>query len=180
MYCAILSVWTWSLFQFVFVTTSVKELPKLEDKNELERETLPEDAAANCHQSNSRNKESSVEITEIGGEAQTKLQAVVDTKKEIRQKSRKCIRNFSFDHFCFYNESWSLVLGIIFQDGPFLVMRLLIMIHLGFIEGNVLFFTSKNILIISLIIYRIRVIYKIEKNEWIEHMNKYHQKINSK
>ena len=72
--------------------------------------------------------------------------------------------------FCFYNEIWAIILSIVFQDGPFFVVRMVILTYYHVITHMNLFFTAKNIFVIFLLVNRIRVIVKTERRPWLEHM----------
>ncbi|XP_071960152.1 transmembrane protein 26-like isoform X2 [Antedon mediterranea] len=59
-------------------------------------------------------------------------------------------------------EVWGIVVTIIMQDGPFLSMRLYLLVHLRVINQMMIFFTFKNILVMLLQLYRLLVLY-VEK-----------------
>ncbi|XP_033120027.1 uncharacterized protein LOC117119346 isoform X2 [Anneissia japonica] len=59
-------------------------------------------------------------------------------------------------------EVWGIVATIIMQDGPFLSMRLYLLIHLNVVNQMMIFFTFKNVLVMLLQLYRLLVLY-IEK-----------------
>ena len=75
-----------------------------------------------------------------------------------------------FNCFIFYNETWAIIMSILFQDGPFLVVRLILLIKYQIITQSNLFFTIKNIFVICLLLNRIRVIYARERQPWLEDM----------
>ena len=91
---------------------------------------------------------------------------VIDTYNDADQAkyitAEKSRGNFS-NYFCFPNEIWPLFLSIVFQDVPFLVARLYIMIVIGFVDYNIIYFTTKNILVIFLVINRMRIFCFSEK-----------------
>ncbi|XP_061114794.1 transmembrane protein 26 [Conger conger] len=60
----------------------------------------------------------------------------------------------------FSSEVLNLLLVIVLQDGPFLVFRLYLMLHVTVLNQLMLFFTCKNILVVLLEFYRIQVIWK--------------------
>lgn len=72
--------------------------------------------------------------------------------------------------FCYYNEIWGMVLSLAFQDGPFLITRLVIMFHYKVVSHMTVFFTFKNIVTIVLVLNRIRVVVLEERKPWKEHM----------
>ena len=206
MYCALLSVWTWSLLQFTFVNSSVKELPEEDEKSPTDLKAVltsqqeehqlhvaeandtqvntatkvQNDSSNDKLPNNNQNTLHEEEPMEEGDEIQTGSEIIskIAPKTDLYEikfsdiqetKSGRC------DCFCFYNETWSLVFEIIFQDGPFLIARVLIMVIVGFFGGNVLFFTLKNALVILLIVYRIKVIRRDEKTQWLDHIKNHLQ-----
>ncbi|XP_002126839.2 transmembrane protein 26 [Ciona intestinalis] len=78
-----------------------------------------------------------------------------------------------FDCFCCYTEIWGMVMSILFQDGPFLILRLFIMLHYKVVTHMNVFFTCKNVLVIILLLNRIRVIFLEERKPWKSCMKKY-------
>ncbi|XP_032807916.2 transmembrane protein 26 [Petromyzon marinus] len=56
---------------------------------------------------------------------------------------------------------WAIVISVFIQDGPFLVVRLLLLIHFGVLDQMqmLIFFTIKNVLVLMLQAYRLVVIY---------------------
>ena len=70
------------------------------------------------------------------------------------------------NHYCFYNEIWALRLTMVFQDIPFLFIRLAILIHYRFFSATNIFFTLKNICVIALSWNRIRAIKKAARRSW--------------
>ncbi|XP_071962225.1 transmembrane protein 26-like [Antedon mediterranea] len=59
---------------------------------------------------------------------------------------------------CCENEIWALSITLLMQDGPFLVMRLYLLIHHNVVNQMMIFFTCKNILVIMLQAYRILIV----------------------
>ncbi|XP_017285009.1 transmembrane protein 26 [Kryptolebias marmoratus] len=53
---------------------------------------------------------------------------------------------------------WSIVETVFIHDGPFLVVRLTVMIYFGVIHQMIVFFTFKNFLVVILNLYRLGVI----------------------
>ena len=77
-----------------------------------------------------------------------------DTKEEsdfVKKRTNPCV-------FLVQTEIWSLFVSIIFMDGPFLAVRLYAIIIHNILGLGILFFAAKNILIISLLVYRMFVI----------------------
>lgn len=65
---------------------------------------------------------------------------------------------------CCETEVWGIMATIIMQDGPFLAMRLYLLVEVRAINHMMIFFTCKNILIILLQLYRLAVIYLEQPN----------------
>lgn len=53
---------------------------------------------------------------------------------------------------------WNIGISLFIQDGPFLVVRLILMIYFKVINQMLVFFTAKNILIVMLQLYRLIVL----------------------
>eukprot|EP00063_Salmo_salar_P065631 XP_014040466.1 PREDICTED: transmembrane protein 26-like [Salmo salar] len=54
---------------------------------------------------------------------------------------------------------WSMVESLFIQDGPFLVVRLTLVLHFHVIHQMLIFFAIKNFLVVVLNFYRLFVIY---------------------
>uniref|UniRef100_H2YWB8 Transmembrane protein 26 n=1 Tax=Ciona savignyi TaxID=51511 RepID=H2YWB8_CIOSA len=74
-------------------------------------------------------------------------------KSKIQQDGRLC-----FNCFCCYTEVWGMIMSILFQDGPFLILRLVIFLQYNVVTHMLVFFACKNVLVIILLLNRIRVI----------------------
>lgn len=59
---------------------------------------------------------------------------------------------------CYTKEIWSLLITVGMQDGPFLIFRLYLAIKESVLNEMMIFFICKNILTVSLEIYRIVVV----------------------
>lgn len=53
---------------------------------------------------------------------------------------------------------WGTVEALFIQDGPFLVVRLTVMMHFNVIHQMLIFFAIKNFLVVILNIYRLSVL----------------------
>ncbi|XP_070570918.1 transmembrane protein 26-like [Ptychodera flava] len=60
------------------------------------------------------------------------------------------------------SEVWAIMASIIMQDGPFLTMRMFLLIHYDVVSHMMVFFTCKNSLVLILQLYRLVVLY-VEK-----------------
>ncbi|XP_071795343.1 transmembrane protein 26-like [Asterias amurensis] len=63
------------------------------------------------------------------------------------------------DKGCCSSEIWALCISLIMQDGPYLGMRLYLIIRFHIINQMMLFFTLKNMMIFLLTVYRICVLH---------------------
>ena len=71
-------------------------------------------------------------------------------------------------NFIFYNEIWSIILSLLFQDVPFLIVRMIIMFGYHVVTHMSIFFTLKNIFVICLYIYRIKVIVDGQWDDYVK------------
>nr|KAG5694464.1 hypothetical protein BaRGS_014195 [Batillaria attramentaria] len=55
----------------------------------------------------------------------------------------------------FTTEIWSLALGVLVQDGPYAAIRIYTMVKHNLITYSIIFFVSKNVLVICLACYRL-------------------------
>ena len=100
--------------------------------------------------------------------SKTSFKNVLNVKEDIAGNYFNC--------FCFYSSIWGLILGIIFQDIPFLAIRILIISLFNPDEPDLLFFTIKNILVILLIFFKIIAIYQKERKQWLIYMKEIKQR----
>ncbi|XP_069877132.1 transmembrane protein 26 [Dipodomys merriami] len=65
-------------------------------------------------------------------------------------------RRFPILFFCLYSaDLWNIGISVFIQDGPFLVVRLILMIYFQVINHMLVFFAVKNSLVVVLHIYRL-------------------------
>uniref|UniRef100_F1N1S4 Transmembrane protein 26 n=1 Tax=Bos taurus TaxID=9913 RepID=F1N1S4_BOVIN len=68
-------------------------------------------------------------------------------------------RGFSSRFFCQYSaDLWNIGISIFIQDGPFLVVRLILMTYFEVINQMLVFFAAKNFLVVVLQFYRLVVL----------------------
>uniref|UniRef100_S4RL80 Uncharacterized protein n=1 Tax=Petromyzon marinus TaxID=7757 RepID=S4RL80_PETMA len=81
------------------------------------------------------------------------LKVVCVSSVSARRFRRTLVRVYSTD-------LWAIVISVFIQDGPFLVVRLLLLIHFGVLDQMqmLIFFTIKNVLVLMLQAYRLVVI----------------------
>nr|XP_054768295.1 transmembrane protein 26-like [Lytechinus pictus] len=61
---------------------------------------------------------------------------------------------------CLESEIWAVMVGLCLQDGPFLILRLILISHYKIFTHLSLFFTSKNALVLMLQLYRLIVVHQ--------------------
>ncbi|XP_038045857.1 transmembrane protein 26-like [Patiria miniata] len=124
----ILALWSWSLIQFAMVLTSVAG-PKIRVFNHRGRD----------------NSSSSISST----------RRVRATVAELQHPD---VQHHRRHNGCCSSEIWALCISLIMQDGPYLAMRLYLIIRFHIINQMMLFFTLKNMMIFLLTVYRIYVL----------------------
>ncbi|XP_022097359.1 transmembrane protein 26-like [Acanthaster planci] len=85
----------------------------------------------------------------------TSVSAAAD--QPAAKRRRKSVVSGVFGGCC-GSEIWTLCIAIVMQDGPFLIVRLYLIIVSGTVNQLMLFFTVKNVVIISLQLYRIAIL----------------------
>lgn len=88
----------------------------------------------------------------------------VDSRDNIQFEKMRC------NYFCFYNEIWGLTTGVVFQDIPFLIVRIFVISRFRVLQHSMIFFACKNIITIILMTHRIVAIAKQEHKPWQEQM----------
>ncbi|KAK3787402.1 hypothetical protein RRG08_032358 [Elysia crispata] len=73
----------------------------------------------------------------------------------------------TFSDFLIRSEIWSLIVTILMQDGPYLAVRLYVVVKLKIIKSNIIFFVCKNAIVVCLLIYRLIVV-GIRMNEDVD------------
>ncbi|XP_054758701.2 transmembrane protein 26-like [Lytechinus pictus] len=76
----------------------------------------------------------------------------------LQDGSNSCSAECCSCCLCCRNEMWSMMVTLIMQDGPFLAMRLYLMIKVKIFSIMMVFFTCKNILVILLQLYRMIIL----------------------
>ncbi|XP_071485629.1 transmembrane protein 26-like [Diadema antillarum] len=71
------------------------------------------------------------------------------------QRKGTCCRRSSCFSCCCEGEIWSLVVNMLMQDGPYLVLRLYIIISAGYYGETLIFFAAKNAIVVMLQLYRL-------------------------
>lgn len=132
----ILAVWSLSLFQFTLVLT-MSASPK-KARVALNSNTQTEDSP------NATRRDAA---------------SYINSPKHAGFVGRPPVRRRrTFKEFLVYSEVWSLIVTIFMQDGPYLAVRLYVVIELSIINSNIIFFVCKNAIVICLLIYRLIVV----------------------
>ena len=159
---AVLLVYTWSIYQFSLVTTATM-------KNEDDIEKSPK----------KRNKISPLEVIP-GSRKNTKekkkyIDVRVSTinKKEKRGKNNHLHPVLPVSPYLLHSmqpdesdiklremhgEMFQILVTMVMQDGPFLVLRLYLLIYYGIDSEMHIFFTCKNAVIVLLLVYRLLIL----------------------
>lgn len=79
---------------------------------------------------------------------QRNINVVVDSTELVLHKKQQK----------FWYEVLAILLTLLMQDIPFLIVRVYIMINCSIVDYSLIFFTSKNAMIISLLIYKLLIL----------------------
>ncbi|CAE1286573.1 unnamed protein product [Acanthosepion pharaonis] len=142
----ILSLWTASLLQFTFVVGT--------DKSQNNRSPVYVEEAGNQAITSSRNG--------MRDQKHAWSENVTDAEDSVlssrRRHHRRCSTSGRCCHCC-TADAVSILTSISLQDGPFLVLRMLLIFRYNVLSYTNIFFTSKNTLVILLQVYRLTVLY---------------------
>jgi hypothetical protein len=83
--------------------------------------------------------------------------ALQSSDEESEQSSETRVRKGKCEK-CVSSEVWSTMVTMCMQDGPFLTIRLFVIITYQLVNYAIIFFTAKNALVMMLLIYRLIVI----------------------
>ncbi|GFR80292.1 transmembrane protein [Elysia marginata] len=131
----ILAVWSLSLFQFTLVLTMSANPKKA-------RVALDPDLDVTDTPSKAGH-----------GQASSKPLGYDRYRGRVPLKQRR-----TFKEFLIYSEVWSLIVTILMQDGPYLAVRLYVVVELKIINSTIIFFVCKNAIVVCLLLYRLIVI----------------------
>ncbi|KAK7112503.1 transmembrane protein 26-like [Littorina saxatilis] len=76
------------------------------------------------------------------------------TAARTRQKKKK----HGVCEFMFTTEIWSLLFSVVVQDGPYAATRIYTLLTYDLLTYSIIFFICKNLLVISLVFYRLAII----------------------
>ncbi len=85
---------------------------------------------------------------------------MVLTATKARRDQSQCVDKPSSgsNGGCCRPDVYGIIVSILMQDAPFLVLRMLLIIHYGVVSYTNMFFTCKNTLVIALLMYRLIVV----------------------
>ena len=163
MTCFTLTIFSWSLFQFSLnlVVTRGRSFQSIHEQEDIEDIIL--DPTSENIQNYKENDDSAGDLTKTFID---KLNTFKEFNPQLNQKNSrttKCLRFFRLD--LLDSEIWSILITLIFQDGPFLAIRLTAVIRFNVRTFSTMFFTCKNAIILFLQIYRLSAICTEAKNQ---------------
>ena len=143
---SVLGTWSWSMFQFVFVVTQTTS----EDEEGGNKEEGEDDDDEDDDKPMIKPKKTSVDKLLEGAEKKlTRFQRFKEKLGSILE-----------------SEAWAISISMVFQDGPFAVVRCLCLFYWGIRTYTNYFFTFKNVLIVCLQSYRLVSVYEeFKKNK---------------
>lgn len=177
---AVLAVYTWSLLQFCLVTTAttgknnqiritnnkVNPDDVINRKISLHKYGKQEDLKERYIQ-RLQMKRRQTEMNVMRGKGfkgvkEKKVNPITTARGEVKQISRR--------EMLLHGDIFGILTGIFMQDGPFLILRLLLIIEYQVYSEMHIFFTCKNAIALSLLVYRLCILTcSGEDEEDIEH-----------
>lgn len=144
---AIMTTWTWSLMQFPFVTTAVKNA----SDDHLDDEDEDED------------KEEQHE----GERTQAEIISRYDEQpnKKIKKKKKWYVVLARNLHIFVETEAWAIFVSLLMQDGPFFILRMVSVFGYNVVAYTNCFFAVKNFFVLTLQTYRLHSLYIERKAE---------------
>ena len=87
------------------------------------------------------------------------LQFAIELTHSMTKRSKSISQiNETLLQRCQNSEVWAIIIIVMLQDGPFLCMRLMLIIEFQILEQGLIFFTFKNILVVLLQLYRLWIL----------------------
>ncbi|XP_057304220.1 transmembrane protein 26-like [Hydractinia symbiolongicarpus] len=170
---AVIAVYTWSIFQFTLVTTAtIKDKKMLED--DLEKKLSPKkNRIAPSQKLYGREEKKEIDI-------KTKYIEEIRTRKSSNEikggrgrgrkgysnmKESKIINASSSQQLdekvrrrALHGEVFQILVTLLMQDGPFLILRLYLIIQYNVTSEMHIFFTCKNAIVSILLVYRLCIL----------------------
>ncbi|XP_071488432.1 transmembrane protein 26-like [Diadema antillarum] len=166
---AVLTLWSWSLIQFTLVLTSTRGHPEYTSPAPPPgKEEKVNDDKINKWQRLAKMK-AVVLVTGIPW-PWGRFRQVVPLPNPPSRNRVIPVRPEDEDKVypynrcaCLESEMWAVVVALLLQDGPFLVLRLILIFHHKVFTHLSVFFTCKNALVLMLQIYRLIVVHQEKK-----------------
>jgi len=153
MTCFTLSIFSWSLFQFS-LNLVVTRGRSFQTMNQEDMEDVVLDPTSENVQ-NLRETEETPDLTKTFVEKLKTFKEFNHKFSNQKSPTRKCLKLFRLD--LLDSEIWSILITLIFQDGPFFIIRLISVVNFNVRTFSTMFFTCKNAIILFLQIYRLSV-----------------------
>lgn len=166
----ILSLWSWSLLQFTIVMTAKKRRLTREERIQLLKQAERKERVFNraifkrfhgivgMAISNKRLTNESLRSLQTHPSViiPVRPEDEVNEEEEIKPK---CV--------CLESEVWAIVTTMLLQDGPFLILRLILIFHFRVVSQFNIFFVCKNSLVLCLQTYRL-IVLQVEKKSKVK------------
>ncbi|XP_071509744.1 transmembrane protein 26-like [Diadema antillarum] len=81
-----------------------------------------------------------------------------ETARQEEKRRNSILGRAAISLWCCGTETWALMTSVILQDGPYLVIRLYLIIRFRIFDQSMIFFTCKNMLLLVLQFYRLYVV----------------------
>jgi hypothetical protein len=161
MTCFTLAIFSWSLFQFSLnlVVTRGRSFQSTMSNDFDTQDEMDEDA------------ENDQPVDEEKRFIDVLNKFASDTKNSMNKKKKRSCGSDFFQFEAIDSEVWSILITLIFQDGPFLVLRLTAVIEFNVRTFVTMFFTFKNGIILFLQIYRLTAICSEAKQNQMDPLN---------
>lgn len=140
------------LFVFIGIASDITELFALFEENKV-RENTGLTYAILCVWTVSLLQFTFV-LTSTHSPRKTRMGFQTDEEPELDEDEphQGCLKSF------FQTEVWSICVNFLFQDGPYLTVRMYTMVAFQLLTYSIIFFTAKNALLVMLLVYRLCVL----------------------
>lgn len=169
----ILSLWSWSLLQFTIVMTAKKKRLTRAERLQLLKQAERKERIFNraifkrfygivgMATSNKRLANESLRCLRSHPDVIIPIRPENEVNEE-EELQPKCV--------CLESEVWAIVTTMLLQDGPFLILRLILIFHFQVVSQFNIFFVCKNSLVLCLQTYRL-IVLQVEKKNKVKDVN---------
>ncbi|XP_071527793.1 transmembrane protein 26-like [Panulirus ornatus] len=154
----VLAIWSWSLLQFTVIITSPQYMQR-SITVQKRQENGPHDPAVSCADSRSGDVDQCCCVCCSDDRNDSCCSCITGQKSSPCGSCRAPCEDCDLTVF-------GVLLDIILQDAPFLVFRLLLILHYRLVSYMNIFFTAKNTLVICLQFYRL-VVVQVRSKTWM-------------